>query len=1089
MNRTLPLVFAVLLFAGILAPAYAQTSENVVINEVDINPPGDDSLSISEWIELHNPTDSDIDLSGWSIASTTILKKTMTIPSGTVIKSGQFLTYSYQSLWFTDTNESIELRDENKIVIDKTPFITDLKNDFTSWQRIYDGFDSDSPEDWKFVTSTAGSSNGKLVKTQTSDDVSITASSTKSSYLFGEMATISGSVSKEVFVVKPFFKPEQIVINISGPNFDKTVNLYPDLNLNYKMTLSLHQVLGINPGNYDVTVSYGTATTTTSFSVGYEIIEKETQQTAELSIVTDKSQYIPGQTASITGFATDIIPFVGMKFTVTDFNGKLISNGNLFPVDGKFKTSLFITNVNPAYGTYTISAEYFDRSASTTFEVVKDLKEDVPISLWTDKAAYGLGDEVKISGRLNKVFVNTLDLEIIQTKQTSILSSSSGSTSGFKILDSLTVKGDGSFNYSFMIPDNSLRLGDYRISVSKDIGSAKIVIPVVTDPENFVPSDLPLTVEMDMDVYEFGDTMNISGYVKDPYSNASYGTGAGVKISISHEDGTPLEITSLSKNENISVGYSFSAIPETSGRYSVQVDVSKNIFAVGNYIVKSQYLDHTVTNTFSIEDSLDLKDGPVITLDKEVYGLGETVHLNGAIPPIGDNFIKISITKPDGSVSNSGATLENQRFSWTWITPISEKPAMLKVDALERDVTTSNFGVYKINVATSSKNVDLFFKVSADPENDSLSKTPLFVSAEKSIYKAGEKLKVIGNVIKRQQGSEGLVVPERVTIKILDGKFPYKQIHESSVYPNQGGDFSSLFELPATVFSDGLYKIKASYSKAVAQSEFSVTNDFVFGLDEDVSLLVSTDKSEYYPGDVVYISGKPNKLIYLEFFDVSIVKKSGTEITCGSFVCGTHTGPVSSIRPSPSGTFTHQFVIPDKPTAIGTYEVTVDADFEKKSIKFNVVEKSIIEKLNTVIEKENRLPEKIISIITEDKISDGAVISPRVISGSLITPIRGDESNVNLKVSAPSGTCIIGPDVDCLVKDSTREQGQIYDVVDVDGISLKVRYSGPDVRLEKFSILPESSNAFLPDADWNVVVLKDDQISRFYYKVTYKTLE
>ena len=195
MNRTLFLVFTVLLFAGILAPAYAQTSENVVINEVDINPPGNDSLSISEWIELYNPTDSDIDLSGWSIASTTALKKTMIIPPGTVIKSGQFLTYSYQSLWFTDVNESIELRDENKIVIDKTPSIDDKKNDFTSWQRIYDGFDSDSPDDWKFVTSTAGSSNGKLVKIQTSDDTSITASSTKSSYLFGEVATISGSVA------------------------------------------------------------------------------------------------------------------------------------------------------------------------------------------------------------------------------------------------------------------------------------------------------------------------------------------------------------------------------------------------------------------------------------------------------------------------------------------------------------------------------------------------------------------------------------------------------------------------------------------------------------------------------------------------------------------------------------------------------------------------------------------------------------------------------------------------------------------------------------------------------------------------------
>ena len=75
------------------------------------------------------------------------------------------------------------------------------------------------------------------------------------------------------------------------------------------------------------------------------------------------------------------------------------------------------------------------------------------------------------------------------------------------------------------------------------------------------------------------------------------------------------------------------------------------------------------------------------------------------------------------------------------------------------------------------------------------------------------------------------------------------------------------------------------------------------------------------------------------------------------------------------------------------------------------------------------------------------------------------------------------------MNESTRKPGQIYDVVEVDGISLNVRYSGPDVRLEKFSILPESSNTFLPDVNWNIEILKDDQVSRFYYKVTYKTLE
>ena len=161
MNQNLLLVFSMFLLVGLVAPVYAQTNPgHVVINEVDINPPGDDSAFISEWVELYNPTDSEINLGGWEIASTTVLKKTMTILAGTTIQPGEFLTYSYQTVWFTDSNESVELRDANGIVIDKTPLLSDHTNDFTSWQRIYDGFDTDLASDWKFVTSTLGASNG-----------------------------------------------------------------------------------------------------------------------------------------------------------------------------------------------------------------------------------------------------------------------------------------------------------------------------------------------------------------------------------------------------------------------------------------------------------------------------------------------------------------------------------------------------------------------------------------------------------------------------------------------------------------------------------------------------------------------------------------------------------------------------------------------------------------------------------------------------------------------------------------------------------------------------------------------------------------
>ena len=91
-----------------LSPAYAQTiSNNVVINEVDTNPNGDDSAGPFEWIEIYNPTNSDVDLSGWQIASTTVLKKTSTISDGTIISPGEFLTFTYQKIWFTDSNESV----------------------------------------------------------------------------------------------------------------------------------------------------------------------------------------------------------------------------------------------------------------------------------------------------------------------------------------------------------------------------------------------------------------------------------------------------------------------------------------------------------------------------------------------------------------------------------------------------------------------------------------------------------------------------------------------------------------------------------------------------------------------------------------------------------------------------------------------------------------------------------------------------------------------------------------------------------------------------------------------------------------------
>ena len=682
MNRSILLLMAFGLVIGLSTSVYAQTiSDNVVINEVDTNPFGDDSMTVAEWVELYNPTDSDVDLSGWEIASTTVLKKTLTIPDGVVISPGKFLTYTYEKIWFTDSNESVELRNSDGIIIDKTPLITDLKNDFSSWQRSYDGY-----SDWEFSLSSAGGSNGQYVDVVESSPVVVTVSTDKSSYVFGDTLIIQGTVSDKLYVEKPYFQTEPILITISGPNYFQTVSLYPDYNLNYETTLNLFSVLGINEGTYDVIVSYGGTNTPIAFSVGPEIILDDVQSDSVLNVQTEKSEYLPGQSVSITGFTSNIVPFETVKFSIIDADDQLIDSGNLFPVNGEFSTDIFLSTVNPSYGVYQILVEYSDQSTTTTFDVIESLDDDS----------------------------------------------------------------------------------------SSELLKSSLVL-------NIARSDFHEDTK--------GDCDTCTNIIENPSAE----------------------------------------------------------FLPNQYIYLSGYIENFETN--------------VASLPSAYYA-----------------FVDFSFKTFDG-------------------TPIT---FLGKFD-----------------------------------ENDNQ--------------------------------------------ELTDQNFSTSAVIDAS------GKFDVTMQLPPTLFSEGDYIVEGRFGSIVETKIFSIISE----------------KSTLTESEI----------------------------------------PVSD------------------------------------------------SKVKTIIEKTNRVSDSLISIPTQEKTVEEQFVKPRVVSGSMVTIDKNNQSYVNLQVTSESGVCIIGSNSDCLITESTRKPGQIFEVVQVDGLSLNVRYSGPDVRLEKFSILPESSDTFLPDTNWNVEILKDDEITRFYYKVTYKTLE
>ncbi len=118
------------------------TEEYVVINEVL---PANKTKYTQEWVELFNPIDRDIDLSGYVIDDIEGGSKPYVIPGGTKIKAGGYYVY-YCTNVFNNSSDTIRLFNPKGILIDQ--FSYEKTEDDKSWYRISDGgYWSETPRD------------------------------------------------------------------------------------------------------------------------------------------------------------------------------------------------------------------------------------------------------------------------------------------------------------------------------------------------------------------------------------------------------------------------------------------------------------------------------------------------------------------------------------------------------------------------------------------------------------------------------------------------------------------------------------------------------------------------------------------------------------------------------------------------------------------------------------------------------------------------------------------------------------------------------------------------------------------------------
>jgi hypothetical protein len=217
-------------------PVNSATLTHIVINEVELNPPGRDDNR--EWVELYNPTSSKVNIGNWIL--TTKYRRTYTIPSDTFIEPDGYFTIALSGFFLANTNEQVTLKDASGREIDKTSIITDTSDDAKTWQRYPNGVDTDSNLDWQFKAATKSSSNG---------GETLTCSISSSTITIGGSVTISGSLDpKHITLIK-------IEVNPLGGGWIFLASIISSNDGSFSFTWTPDQV-----GSYQFRAIYGDVT-------------------------------------------------------------------------------------------------------------------------------------------------------------------------------------------------------------------------------------------------------------------------------------------------------------------------------------------------------------------------------------------------------------------------------------------------------------------------------------------------------------------------------------------------------------------------------------------------------------------------------------------------------------------------------------------------------------------------------------------------------------------------------------------------------------------------------------------------------------
>lgn len=521
--------------SGVQTMTGGQVSNQIVINEVEQNPPGDDRLSTTmEWVELYNPTSTTVDVGGWSLQTTHGETVTVTIAYGTTLQPNGYCIVE-RGNWLDNEGESVILRNSGGGEVDRTPIISDTDNDLWSWCRFPNGKDTDSAGDWSFRISTKGSSNGGEVPTKEASSITCSA---PSSVRIGGSVTISG-------LLAPPHAGTTITLLLTPPNSSSIVRtVMAAQDGAYSCPLNPDSV-----GSWTVKASWpGDGDHMPSESAPSSFMVSKAQCTLELSL----SQYeiSQGLGVVISGSLAPPRPWVDVRleYRPEGDSWNVISTVGTGS-DGSF--SYVWTGTPETTGAYEVRASWKgDERYEGCEKIVKLEVTKLPssISVEVSPMTLNFGQSVTVRGTVNPN-LSQVPVTIVYTrpKEGEIRVQVMTTTTGY-FEDSLT-------------PDLA---GSWKVNVSWDGDST--YEGAESDTVRFLVNRAPtnIMITLSSESFDEGETITVSGSISPPVG------GAPISLEYTLPDGSLISRSSTTTDGSFVDTYT----PDKDGEWSVRASWS-----------------------------------------------------------------------------------------------------------------------------------------------------------------------------------------------------------------------------------------------------------------------------------------------------------------------------------------------------------------------------------------------------------------------------------------------------------------------------------------------------------------------------------